>query len=169
WINIGNVTSIVPKKYDGFPRVFGYSSIDTSPVGYHARVRTPYNVALVEGREYTLSWIGTTSDFVNRDYNYTAVLRPDGTFQRRLTVSKEKVGTIERKGVTKNIYKYIAHFTHSLQSDENYAIMIGSEVTRESAPWLAFTDVMLEHGTVAGDWDISPEDTDQRMSIAESE
>src|SRR5699024_9767569 len=34
---------------------------------------------------------------------------------------------------------------------------------------LAFTDVMLEHGTVAGDWDISPEDTDQRMSIAESE
>lgn len=170
WIEIGNANFITPRKFDGFPRYFGYISVGTSPVGYNARIRTQYNVSLVKGRTYTLSWLGATSDFVNSDFNYTGILNNKGLFELNLSskIKKEKIGTATFFGYSKSIYKYSVTFAFNGESLESYSIMLGSKVTKESAPWIAITDVMLEHGTMAGDWDISPEDTDQRMSIAES-
>lgn len=170
WVNIDNTSPIEPRIFAGFPRTFGYISIGQSAVGYHPRIRSKYNIDLVPGQTYTISWIGITSDFVNSDFNWSGIIGTGGTFQHQFVggLNKEKIGEVNAFGYTKSVYHYFHTFTYSGTQTTGLALMIGSTVTTASAPWIAITDVQLEHGNMATSWTLAPEDTEQRMSIAES-
>ncbi|QBP06951.1 tail protein [Virgibacillus phage Mimir87] len=174
WTAIGDVsfTNSSPVKYEGFNKSFARVSIPVSEIGYNARIRTAYNVSLVQGQTNTLSWIAASSDWVSSEFNYTAILGSDGYFvggNLADRISKEKIGEALIGGYTKPIYKYRVTFKHAGETADNFAVMFGTKTTRESSAYFIITEPMLENGTMASDWQPAIEDMDQRMSIAESD
>ncbi|WP_080875542.1 phage tail domain-containing protein [Oceanobacillus timonensis] len=152
WSTIGDTSfsSSSPVSYEGYDKSFLRVSVPSAPLGDNRRIRTRYNIHLIKGKEYKLSFIGATSDWLSSDFNYTGILRSNGTFTSRLSLDKIAVGSADISGYTKTVYKYTATFIHEDDTGE-HALMIGTKQTSEKGAYFIVAEPSIKTGGIGID------------------
>ena len=142
WTAIGDTsfTSSSPVKYEGYNKEFLRVSVPSAEVGSNRRVRTGYNIKLINGRNYELSFIAVSSDWLDTDFNYTGILTLSGSFAQRVNLNRTKVGDVDVDGFIKPVYKYYADYTHNSESGDSYSLMIGTKQTNESGAYFLLAE-----------------------------
>lgn len=164
WLN--TVSSISSKKVGDYH--FLHMNINSNvTVGSTPRIRTPYRYKLIKGKEYTISWLAFGSDYVSST-PYAGIYVNGLIVNNFKDAKKERVTNVTYNNLNKTVYKYTYTFTFNGNDDDECAIYMGAEIVTAKPCYFMFTQPMLEEGNNASSWQPSNEDTETRISNAES-
>lgn len=168
WVPVGDLyfNENSPFTYEGFNKQFLRVVVPSAEVGSNRRIRSQYTVKMDMGVEYTFSFIGTTSDWLDDDFTHTSYYRKStSTYQRILKLNKKQIGTAVIGGFNKPIYQYWVTFTNTFEDAEGlYSFFIGTKQLRESGAYFVVTEPMLTQGNQVVPWQPAPEDNDYKFS-----